>query len=446
MTLPANSVSRVRDRHRKRSLAQGLTEFALILPVLILAMLIVLDFGRLFMSYVTLTNATRVAANFGAVAPGNFTGTPDTTAYNATLTRETNGLACDLQPVGGHNPPLPTFPNGTGLNGKSVATMTCNFTFLTPLISGIFGGSGFIPITASAEFPVRTGAIENIGGSTTLPPPGSPIADFSFTGVGGGTINGSGNVNGTAPVSVNVVDNSSNAETWDWDWGDGSHDFVPNPPAHNYNIGGFTYTVTLTVQNTSGSSSRQRTVQVSTVAAPPPVAGFYGTPVGSPPDAQGGGSTLVAIRGSRPLVVNFTNTSTGAGTAFSWDFGDGSSPSTQTSPQHQYSNLGIYTVTLSITAPPGGNSSTQNGYVTVGCVVPNFANTSTANAKSAWNSADFTGTIRYRLSGSNGNGKVNPPSPPGNIVSQSLPGGNLLDPVKQGGSYVCNQNILLDYQ
>src|SRR5262245_30706413 len=191
MTLPAIPNKRAQRRHRERSLAQGLTEFALILPVLILAMLIVLDFGRLFMSYVTLTNATRVAANFGAVAPGNFTGTPDTTTYDATLLRETTGLACDLQAdTSGNNPPIPTFPNGTGLNGKSVATMTCNFSFLTPLISGIFGGHGYIPITASSEFPVRTGAIENIGGSTTLPPPGSPFADFSFTGVSGGTTNG----------------------------------------------------------------------------------------------------------------------------------------------------------------------------------------------------------------------------------------------------------------
>ncbi len=163
---------------------------------MILMLLIVIDFGRLFMSYVTLTNTTRVAANFGATAPGNFTGTPNTTTYDAIVAHEADALNCELQPdAGGHNPPIPTFPNGSGLSGVSVSNMTCNFTLLTPILSGFFGGS--LPMSASSQFPVRTGAIANIGGSTTLPPPGSPVADFIFTGVVGGTINGSGNVTGT---------------------------------------------------------------------------------------------------------------------------------------------------------------------------------------------------------------------------------------------------------
>jgi PKD repeat protein len=436
----------LRRRWRTQSRGQSLTEFALILPVLILSLLIVLDFGRLFFSYVTLTNATRVAANFGSLDPASFTGTPNTTTYDAVVLRETAGLNCNLQDdAAGHNPPIPTFPTGTSLGSMSVVSMTCDFTLITPIISNFFGGT--LPISASAEFPVRTGAISNIGGTTTLPPPGSPVADFTFTDVSGGTINGSGNVTGTAPVTVNVVDASSNAQTWEWDWGDGTtHEFVPNPAPHQYN-GANTYNVTLTVRNTVGSSSRSRTVTVGSVVVPPPVAGFYGTPVpGGAKFVAGGGSSGTPISGSLALVVDFSNNSTN-GTAFSWDFGDGSAPSTQAAPQHQYSALGIYSVTLTVTAPTGGTPLTRSAYVTAGCLVPNFANTSTANADASWSGANFTGEVLFHKIGDNANKtSKSPPSPAANITIQSTPGGTFIAPTKQGGQpYRCDDDITVDY-
>ena len=109
--------------------------------------------------------------------------------------------------------------------------MTCKFSLLTPFITDLFGGP--LAISAKSEYPIRTGAIANITGSTTLPPPGSPIAAFDFTSVSGGTIDGAGNVSGPGSVTVNVVNNSQNAQTWDWNWGDGSPDeftSVPSPP------------------------------------------------------------------------------------------------------------------------------------------------------------------------------------------------------------------------
>ena len=211
-----------RLHRRQRSRGQGIVEFALILPVLILMLLITLDFGRLFMSYITLTNTTRVAANYGATNPSMFTGTPNTTTYNAVVTRESAGLNCALKPdAGGHNPPIPTFPGalGSGLGGTSLVAMTCNFSLLTPFMTNFFGGP--LPISAKAEFPIRTGAVANVSGTTTLPPPGSPIAAFNFTSVSGGTIDGAGNVSGVGSVTVNINNTSSNAQTWDWDWGEG---------------------------------------------------------------------------------------------------------------------------------------------------------------------------------------------------------------------------------
>jgi Flp pilus assembly protein TadG len=41
---------------------QGLVEFALILPVMMLILLIAVDFGRLFFTYIQVNNAAREAA------------------------------------------------------------------------------------------------------------------------------------------------------------------------------------------------------------------------------------------------------------------------------------------------------------------------------------------------------------------------------------------------
>ena len=428
---------------------QSVVEFALILPVLMLMLLITLDFGRLFMSYVTLNNVTRVAANVGALDPGSFTGgTPSTATYDAVVARESVGLNCAIKPVGGHNPPIPTFPDGSELGKTSVVAMSCDFTLLTPFISSFFGAR--IPVSAEARFPIRTGAIASIGGTTTVPPPGGASADFTFTGVSGGSVNGSGNVTGTDPVTVNVLDGSVNAQTWEWSWGDGStqtpEDFTPTPLPHTYTSSG-TFTVTLTVTNPQGSSSRSRTVTITAAPTAPPVVGFYGTPQGSAPQVSGGGSGGLPISAIRGTQVDFTNLSTGA-TSYSWNFGDGTTPSTQTTPSHPYSNLGVFSVVLTITDPVGGGTFTRSNYVTIGCLGPNFTGELTSDAASLWSSAGFTGTIRYKAQGANGNGNQNPPGVPKTITSQiGVQGGQLYAPTKQGNNpYRCDYDVTVVYQ
>jgi PKD repeat protein len=431
-----------------RTRGQGLVEFALVLPVLMIVLLITLDFARLFMSYITLTNVTRVAANYGSTAPGMFGGPGPYTAYNALVAHESAGLNCQLQKdAANNNPPIPTFPSGSGLSGTSRAEMSCKFSLLTPLINNFFGGA--ITMAAKSEFPIRVGAIDNIGGSTTLPPPGSPVAAFSFVNVSGGTVDGAGNVTGTGSITVNFQNSSANDQTWDWDFGDlSTHDFTNAPPAHTYSATG-TYTVRLTVTNPVGSSTTTHTVTVGSVVVPPPVAGFYGDPVPNPPaQSTGGGSGGAPITGSLDLPVNFTNLSTGA-SAYSWDFGDGTAPSTAVSPQHTYTTLGVFTVTLTITTPTGSPPVTRASYVTTGCVVPNFANTSTANAQATWTAAGFSGTITYQSTSSpGGSGKsTTPPIPPKQIFSQSTSGGSFIAATQQGknGPWQCNGDILLRY-
>ena len=413
-----------------------------------LLLLITLDFGRLFMSYITLNNEARIAANYGATNPGAFTGTPNLTTYNALLTREGAGLNCAMKTVAGHNPPIPTYPTGTDLGDTSFASLTCDFTLLTPFMTAFFGGP--LPITATAEYPIRTGAVANISGTTVLPPPGSPIAAFVFSNVSGGSIDGSGNVSGSGPITVSITNNSQNAQTYDWDWGDGSpHEFTSVPTtAHQFTSSA---TVSLTVTNTVGTSFASRHVTVTPIVVQPPVAGFYGTPTANPPQVvTGGGSGGAAITGSIrslvPLVVQFTNQSTNGATAYSWDFGDGTAPSTTASPSHQYSKLGVFNVTLTVTAPTGGTPVTRNGYVTTGCLVPNFAGTDTDDAQSTWTGAGFTGQIFYDHNG-NGAPTTTLPVPGGQISKQTpLSGGNFVPATQVGSSWVCDGDITLRWK
>jgi len=66
--------------------------------------------------------------------------------------------------------------------------------------------------------------------------------------------------------------------------------------------------------------------------------------------------TTDKISGVMPLVVQFTDTSTGNPTVWMWDFGDGSSSSDR-SPTHTYTTPGTYLVKLTITNQSGTTTS-----------------------------------------------------------------------------------------
>lgn len=70
--------------------------------------------------------------------------------------------------------------------------------------------------------------------------------------------------------------------------------------------------------------------------------------------------------GLAPLMVQFTDTSTGDPMAWSWDFGDASPVSSQQHPSHAYTAPGSHTITLSI-QETGGDSDTETkaNYITV---------------------------------------------------------------------------------
>ncbi len=142
---------------RSRSRGQSVAEFALIVPVVLLIVLVGLDFGRLFYSWVTVTNAARVAANYASLHPtGDFS---SGSTYESLVTDEAQNPTCPVPTA-----PAPVFVdrdgNGisTDVSDDATVRVACTFRILTPIISGIVGSN--VNIAASSTFQIRMGVAE----------------------------------------------------------------------------------------------------------------------------------------------------------------------------------------------------------------------------------------------------------------------------------------------
>ena len=154
-------------------------------------------------------------------------------------------------------------------------------------------------------------------------------------------------VTGTAPLTVSFINLSSPTNVitgFTWNFGDGTTSTEISPIKTFNNPGQYTVTLTATGPGGSSNVSRQITVQ----SANPPVAGF----------------TTDKTTGSAPLIVQFTNASTGGQiTNYLWNFSDGTT-SVDQNPSHQFTNVGTYNVILTVTGP--GGSSNVSRQITVG--------------------------------------------------------------------------------
>lgn len=139
----------------------------------------------------------------------------------------------------------------------------------------------------------------------------------------------------TSDLDVVFTDQSSDPDgsimSWHWDFGDGTSSSVQYP-AHTYVAG--SYTVTLTVTDDNGETDiATQSIIVSTGGTTnlPPVAAFSYTCNGKSCSFDSGSST-----------DDFGIIS------YDWDFGDGSSDSSQIT-QHTFASQGNYIVTLTVT-------------------------------------------------------------------------------------------------
>jgi PKD repeat protein len=170
---------------------------------------------------------------------------------------------------------------------------------------------------------------------------------------------------GSAPLTVQFTDLSTNSPTsWSWNFGDGTGTSTVENPSYTYSTAG-TYTVTMTATNTAGSnqatsqtiivSPASETPQVTlvTIATPTPVPTFPSLTFSGTPTS-----------GAAPLTVQFTTSTSGTPTSWSWDFGDGGSSKVQ-NPSYTYVIPGIYTVTLTANYPEGSQPVVMSSYITV---------------------------------------------------------------------------------
>ncbi len=171
---------------------------------------------------------------------------------------------------------------------------------------------------------------------------------------------------------------SGNIISWSWNFGDGNLSSLQNP-SHTYSSSG-AYNINLTVISAEGCTS---SVTVSTMVYPKPSAHFSTNP------------TVAPMAGSPPTygaTINFTNQSSG-GISYLWDFGDGGT-STNFNPQHYYSIIGNYIITLITTNQYGCTDTSHIATTSDGDIV--FPNVFTPNANGSnggtydpWNTNNY---------------------------------------------------------
>src|SRR5918996_4598444 len=99
---------------------QALVEFALVLPILMLLVVLAIDFGRVFFTSVSLNNASRVAANYAAANPDGPWGAGS--EYDTVVRRDAAGLGCALPA----SLPAPSFPSGAVLGADARVRLSCS--------------------------------------------------------------------------------------------------------------------------------------------------------------------------------------------------------------------------------------------------------------------------------------------------------------------------------
>ncbi len=144
---------------------------------------------------------------------------------------------------------------------------------------------------------------------------------------------------GNTPLTVEFTDRSTgHPASWHWNFGDGKDSSEQNP-VHTYFSSG-DFSVTLTASNDYGSSYSSKSYYVH--AIPVLKSRFIADPK----------------TGKAPLVVKFTDMSTGNPQTWNWDFGDGIT-STQPNPVHAYTTPGAFDVNLTVTNGINKDTSVQ---------------------------------------------------------------------------------------
>ena len=274
-------------RREPTSRAQALVEFALVLPILALLLVMAVDFGRVFYGWVGLNNAARVGANYAAlhadawVGPDNAAKQAERAAYFQQIVNDSKSINCSPKPAAA-NIAAPSFTAADGvspvvgippLGAQARVELSCAMGLITPLASSLVGGP--VQMRAASVFTIRAGSIDGIpvGGVVPTPTPtptATPAPTATPTPTGSPTPTSTpcplpiANFSAVptkdfGPLFVTFTDTSQTfgcaVTSWSWDFGDGTTSTLRNP-THTYPAGAQKYDVKLTVDGPNGSNSK----------------------------------------------------------------------------------------------------------------------------------------------------------------------------------------------
>ncbi len=229
-----------------------------------------------------------------------------------------------------YDPSIYVTDDGNGeiqFNYHTVNNPDANNNYATVGIEDLYQSDGLLYTYANIYPPSATPLQNNLAIKFTTDPP-EVIYPF--------TANFSADTtSGYAPLTVNFSDRSNPGTgaivSWSWDFGDNNTSEEQNP-THIYENPG-NYTVSLTVIDENDSTNIETKIDYIIVYEAV-IADFVGSPT----------------VGISPLTVTFIDSSKGEIDNWLWNFGDDST-STSQNPIHTYSNVGVYSVSLSVFGP-----------------------------------------------------------------------------------------------
>jgi Flp pilus assembly protein TadG len=143
--------SQVLAAGRTEPRGQGLVEFALVLPIVVLLALALFDAGRLVIDFVTLTNASRVGARVAMVNQSNDGSCTTVRTFKCAVASHAVALdiaASSVDDVGISVAGVAADPTECAARGNCDVTVTVehDFAMITPLIGSLIG-----PVTLSSS-------------------------------------------------------------------------------------------------------------------------------------------------------------------------------------------------------------------------------------------------------------------------------------------------------
>jgi hypothetical protein len=163
-------------RLSSHSRGQGLVEFALILPLLAIFLVMAVDAGRLFFGWVALQNASRIGADYAAGHAEAWDGSPAGTDQNVrdhyvlVVRGDLQALGCQGNPV-----PDPNFdPDGDGTSDFTEGALVrieldCDFGLLTPLAESFLGAP--LTLHSRSDFAINRTRLGGVPPPAGNPPP-----------------------------------------------------------------------------------------------------------------------------------------------------------------------------------------------------------------------------------------------------------------------------------